>query len=286
VINTERHVARVGVDSIPPDARFSLACLSRSSGRRSIVFHDLTRSLLHETSVRGRAAFHAGWEWLDRSEPGSLKAKLKDLVQLMLTRIDRREEVLKHIHHFMQEAKYQRQQRERRKGEQLQQITPLPATSSSSITESSSAAVTPAVAPSISYGLTIHHPSDLSSSVSSSVLSFLSSRRAFHTRWTYINLALLPLTACAFILPGPNVFFAWNAFRLYGHDQARRGAIEMERCVRAHEGTALLKDARAPGAAVELEYEPYDDAALDLSSLRQELGVTDTDPSVTTETNK
>lgn len=45
-----------------------------------------------------------------------------------------------------------------------------------------------------------------------------------HKRGVILNLILLPFTAAATILPGPNVFVAWNGFRLYSHIMASRGA--------------------------------------------------------------
>ena len=36
---------------------------------------------------------------------------------------------------------------------------------------------------------------------------------------------ITPFTFLATIIPGPNIFLAWNLYRLYGHVQAYRGAI-------------------------------------------------------------
>ncbi len=49
-------------------------------------------------------------------------------------------------------------------------------------------------------------------------------RRLRHSRGIVLNLCLLPVTAAATLIPGPNVFVAWNGFRLYSHVMARRGA--------------------------------------------------------------
>lgn len=52
----------------------------------------------------------------------------------------------------------------------------------------------------------------------------LRGRRLKHSRGIVLNLCLLPVTAAATVIPGPNVFVAWNGFRLYSHVMARRGA--------------------------------------------------------------
>ncbi len=43
------------------------------------------------------------------------------------------------------------------------------------------------------------------------------------SRGILINVLLLPVTAAMTPLPGPNVFFGWNAFRLISHYLAREG---------------------------------------------------------------
>jgi len=47
---------------------------------------------------------------------------------------------------------------------------------------------------------------------------------AQHKKWIVVNALLVPFTALATILPGPNIFLAWNLYRLYCHVQAYRGA--------------------------------------------------------------
>jgi hypothetical protein len=61
---------------------------------------------------------------------------------------------------------------------------------------------------------------------------FLRRRTMYHTRWLLINLMLLPVSSLMMILPGPNVFFGWNAFRLISHHLAREGGkrVLSERC--------------------------------------------------------
>eukprot|EP01132_Coremiostelium_polycephalum_P005740 gene5740-7139_t len=44
-----------------------------------------------------------------------------------------------------------------------------------------------------------------------------------HKLWIGINMLLIPVTFAATILPGPNVFLAYNLYRLYGHYQALKG---------------------------------------------------------------
>jgi hypothetical protein len=69
------------------------------------------------------------------------------------------------------------------------------------------------------------HPEGLSASlVRRRFLRFLRRRARAHTRGIALNVVLLPVTAAMAILPGPNVFFAWNAYRLITHILARQGA--------------------------------------------------------------
>jgi len=55
-------------------------------------------------------------------------------------------------------------------------------------------------------------------------LRFLRRRARAHARGMVLNALLLPVTAAMAILPGPNVFFAWNVYRLIAHALARQGA--------------------------------------------------------------
>ncbi len=52
---------------------------------------------------------------------------------------------------------------------------------------------------------------------------WLKTRIAIHERGIWLNIALLPVTLLLGLLPGPNVFIAWNALRLYAHWHGRRG---------------------------------------------------------------
>lgn len=53
---------------------------------------------------------------------------------------------------------------------------------------------------------------------------FLRVRLAAHRLGLLLNVALLPLTALLTLLPGPNVFFFWNAYRLLAHALCGSGA--------------------------------------------------------------
>jgi len=54
-------------------------------------------------------------------------------------------------------------------------------------------------------------------------IRFVRRRTRHHTRWLAINVLLLPLTAIMTPIPGPNIFFGWNAFRVISHYLAREG---------------------------------------------------------------
>jgi hypothetical protein len=60
-------------------------------------------------------------------------------------------------------------------------------------------------------------------------LRFLRRRVHYHTRWLIINFLLLPLTGLMMVLPGPNVFFGWNAYRVISHHLARQGGCRVLR---------------------------------------------------------
>ncbi|MCS7080757.1 MAG: hypothetical protein NZ585_12025 [Chloracidobacterium sp.] len=54
-------------------------------------------------------------------------------------------------------------------------------------------------------------------------IEWLETRITTHERGVWLNIALLPVTLLLGLLPGPNVFIAWNVLRLYIHWYARRG---------------------------------------------------------------
>ena len=51
----------------------------------------------------------------------------------------------------------------------------------------------------------------------------LLNKTSIHRRWIYINTAILPLTMALTVIPGPNIFLAWNGYRLFSHIRAMRG---------------------------------------------------------------
>ena len=83
--------------------------------------------------------------------------------------------------------------------------------------------------PSEPFVLTLQYPGEIDSAhLRTSIMSFLSLRQSFHTRRLYLLGALLPFTLVATVLPGPNVFLAFCAFRMFGHSQARDGAKKLK----------------------------------------------------------
>jgi len=52
----------------------------------------------------------------------------------------------------------------------------------------------------------------------------LKRHEAYHLKWTIGNVMVLPFTLLASFLPGPNIFLAWNIYRLYCNVQAFRAA--------------------------------------------------------------
>ncbi len=69
------------------------------------------------------------------------------------------------------------------------------------------------------------HDGELSdAAVRSEWIKWLETRLVSHERGVWLNIACLPVTLLMGLLPGPNVFIAWNALRLYVHWFARRGA--------------------------------------------------------------
>jgi hypothetical protein len=179
---------------------------SAQSTERPARFRELAVDITDEVQVRGRAAVQEGQEWLDSGAPGSAKVRIKAGVQFLLNRIDQQETRLRQVHQFVEEAKRLSQPARQQQ-------------------------------PSVAHVLSVHHPAALPSTAASEYLrSYLATRLSHHTTWTYVCVALLPVTACAVILPGPNVFLAWNAFRLYGHYQAKLGVTELQQMQQAVDG--------------------------------------------------
>jgi hypothetical protein len=72
--------------------------------------------------------------------------------------------------------------------------------------------------------LEIVHPENVSSRFVQRKLRVLLMRKTInHRRGVVVNGLLLPLSMAATLLPGPNVFFFWNAYRLVSHWLARQG---------------------------------------------------------------
>jgi hypothetical protein len=57
---------------------------------------------------------------------------------------------------------------------------------------------------------------------------FIRKQLRYHERWLVINFLVLPLTGVMMVIPGPNVFFGWNAFRLISHYLAREGGKRVQ----------------------------------------------------------
>lgn len=56
----------------------------------------------------------------------------------------------------------------------------------------------------------------------------LEHRLPYHKKYRKLSIFMIPLSALMGILPGPNVFLAYNLFRVYSHDKAVRGAEILE----------------------------------------------------------
>jgi hypothetical protein len=58
---------------------------------------------------------------------------------------------------------------------------------------------------------------------------FIRRQTRHHRRWLIVNLLLLPVTGAMMIVPGPNVFFGWNAYRFISHYLAHEGGKRVRR---------------------------------------------------------
>jgi hypothetical protein len=73
-------------------------------------------------------------------------------------------------------------------------------------------------------GVEVLYPSGISQNYARRRLRLLVLHKtAAHRRWIFINGLLIPLTTALGLLPGPNVFLAWNGYRLFSHVRAWRG---------------------------------------------------------------
>ena len=55
-------------------------------------------------------------------------------------------------------------------------------------------------------------------------------RLEFHAKYRRLSIWCIPLSMAAGIMPGPNVFLAYNLFRLYSHDRALKGSQHLKQC--------------------------------------------------------
>lgn len=69
----------------------------------------------------------------------------------------------------------------------------------------------------------VHDGTGASEKLVASWCGWLNERTAAHKRGMILNACLLPFTSAATVIPGPNVFVAWNGLRLYNHWSAWRG---------------------------------------------------------------
>ncbi|KAI9206758.1 mitochondrial K+-H+ exchange-related-domain-containing protein [Polychytrium aggregatum] len=81
--------------------------------------------------------------------------------------------------------------------------------------------------------LTVFHPARLSTSQIQHELETLANRRTpYHQRLFILSTLLVPVSCLATILPGPNVFLAYNLFRVYSHWRAYQGARTLQHWTR------------------------------------------------------
>lgn len=59
----------------------------------------------------------------------------------------------------------------------------------------------------------------------------LQHRLEYHKKWFYRSIYCIPFSMLMGILPGPNVFLAFNLFRVYSHDKAYHGATRLKNIV-------------------------------------------------------
>jgi len=183
---------------------------------------------------RARKMIHEGEAWIHQqrhehdhdTEPDSSitgsdtsrwKKHLRRAVRKLLSTIDSKEDAMKDVYRCM----YHKPRHDNEHGNDE--------TTDTVDTQHSSAMTHPS-----HVTIQLHYPSSSfpsSSHLHSYLLSYLSIRHSFHVRSLRFNVLLLPLTALAFILPGPNVFLAWNAYRCWAHYQAREGAAMLKRAV-------------------------------------------------------
>lgn len=244
---------------------------SRSNDDRRRILNALRSSF----RARIQSVTHEFDRWLTTSDPiehakgnvsEALKTKLREVIQSMIQRIDKEETIMRAITQLHTDAKEDSQTRDRMQVDQHNQVQVTASIGSSDRHTD--------------HVILLYHPSSLSSPISSYLQPYLSSRLSHHTLWSYLCIVLLPLSACAAILPGPNIFFAWNAYRLYGHYKAKKGVEQMiQLCRRMEESKTTRSRSKVdernhtpthpndPLYGVRFELIPYEEYDLDIDAL-------------------
>ncbi len=153
------------------------------------------------------------------------------------SRIDVREEALGQVFVFAQRARKYEQEVQQAEDD----IDAADATSKAALIQAASSDVVQRIAeptskitvpPPTEFALTFLFPSSTQAAVVRSYLhAFAVERQRFHSQRVLLFALLVPVTAAATILPGPNIFLAFVAYRLLGHYQAREGANELAKLV-------------------------------------------------------
>ncbi|EGG25334.1 hypothetical protein DFA_03583 [Cavenderia fasciculata] len=59
-------------------------------------------------------------------------------------------------------------------------------------------------------------------------------RASYHKFWSIVHTLMIPFTVAATILPGPNVFLAYNIYRLYSHLTAIKGTNNLKKLLNVY----------------------------------------------------
>jgi len=190
----------------------------------------------------------AGEAWLAAAgEQQPWRRRAAQAFYTIKQQIDPREQALGALYQFTQQArKHETDMNEAEDAVHAAAAAPKEATGQTTVASSSAeanvAAALPAMPVPTEFVVSFVHPSRLTSSaVRHSLAGFASARLRFHSSRVLLFAALLPVTALATVLPGPNVFFAFAAFRLLGHYQAREGAKELDKLISAETADAQTK---------------------------------------------
>ncbi|GAM26764.1 hypothetical protein SAMD00019534_099390 [Acytostelium subglobosum LB1] len=82
---------------------------------------------------------------------------------------------------------------------------------------------------------TIHYPPELGARRANRYARIVARQRTeYHKLWSLINICVIPISVAASILPGPNVFLAWNIYRLYSNLMAVKGGINLLKITNDH----------------------------------------------------